>query len=110
LLRLIWSLALGLTLLCWGAQAVQCHDGCQKRAGIGDSSIQLTTQRDRDLQGTPYPLVDTLPSHPRKKDELPPSLRDDSRASERNRIAVLPTLFGGGLSESRAAVRRRRSH
>ena len=111
MLRLTWILAFGLVLLCSRAQAVPCHDeSCQNQEDRGDSSIQLNaTQRGGDLPGAPYPLVDTLPPGVRKNDELPPSLRDDWRASERDRIAALPALFGGGLLWGRAAVRRRGS-
>jgi hypothetical protein len=110
-LRLSWILAFGLTLFYSRAQALPCHDGsCQKQEDRGDSSIQLkASQRGDDLHGVPYPLVDTLPSGVRKKDELPPSLHDDWRASERNRTATLPAL-GGGLSSVRADVRHLRIH
>jgi hypothetical protein len=109
LLRLTWILAFGLTLLCARAQAVPCDDGsCQKQEDRGDSSIQLkASQRGDGLHGAPHPLVETLPLGVRKRDELPPSLRDDWRASERNRIVALPALFG--LLWARATVRRRRS-
>ena len=109
MLRLTWILVSPLMLLCWRAQALPCHDGsCQKQADRGDSSIQLkASQRGDGLHGVPYPLVDTLPSGVRKQDELPPNLHDDWRVSERNRIAMLPALFG--LLWARPAMRRQRS-
>ena len=130
--RPTWILAFGLALLIAPAQAVPCgDDSCTKKEDREAGSIQLkpTQPRDRSYEASRI-LGDELAPGLRKKDELPPGLRDDGRGREwRKRIATLPVvptqdlggvslpipeprglvLFGGGLLLARAAVRRRRS-
>jgi hypothetical protein len=129
--RPTWILAVGLALLCAPAQAVPCRDDTYLRRGDGEaSSIQLkpTQPGGRFYDASPIPIDELAPRLP-KKDELPPSLRDDGRAHEwRKRTAARPAipaqkpgsaslpipdptglvLFGGMLL-SGADVRRRRS-
>ena len=128
--RPTWILAFGLALLF--APARPCRAAttrARRRRTAKTSSIQLkpTQPRDRSYDASRI-LVDELAPGLRKKDELPPGLRDDGRARERrNRIATLPAvptqdlgggslpipeptglvLFGGGLLLAQAAVRRR---
>ena len=128
--RPTWILAFGLALLFAPAQAIPCRDeSCTKKDDREASSIQLkpTQPRDRSYEASRI-LVDELAPGLRKKDELPPGLRDDGRAREwRKRIATVPAvptqdlgsgslpipeptglvLFGGGLLLARAAVHRR---
>ena len=130
----MWILAFGLVLVCTAARAVPCRDdscGNREDQDRKASSIQLRPMQpgDRSYDASPI-LGDELAPGLRKKDELPPSFRDDGRAHEwRERIAIAPAvsaqdprsdsppipqqtglvLFGGGLLLARAAVRRRRS-
>ena len=90
MLRPTWILAFGLALLCAPAEAVPCRDdSCTKKEDGEASSIQLKQPRDRSYDASRI-LVDELAPGLRKKDELPPGLRDDGRAREwRNRIATI---------------------
>ena len=90
--RPTWILAIGLALLCVPAQAVPCRDdSCGKTEDRDASSIQLKPMQPRDRSYDALRiLVDELAPGLRKKDELPPGLRDDGRAREwRNRIATI---------------------
>lgn len=94
--RPTWILAFGIALLFAPAQAVPCRDdSCTKKEDREASSILLkpTQPRDRSYDASRILVDELAPPGLRKKDELPPGLRDDGRAHEwRNRIATLPAV------------------